>query len=104
MYDTYKDLYLCKKTWKKVASNYTIKKWFKGLGWCEICKCAAIKVTTKENAIKNTFDKRFAIPLEWHAYGRKEELIVGMELNSSEKMILCSGDITAIDRLPDISL
>ena len=50
-------------------------------------------VTTQENAIKKTFDKRFAILLDFdifrhpvYPYGLKENLIVRLELNSSEKV------------------
>ena len=49
-------------------------------------------VTTQENAIKKTFDKRFAIPLDFdffkhpvYLYGLKERLIVRIELNSAER-------------------
>ena len=71
----------------------------------------ALTVTTQESAIKKTFDKRFAIPLDFkffkHAdypYGLKEDLIVRVELNSSEKVILCTGDTNAKYKLSDISL
>ena len=71
----------------------------------------ALVVTTQENAIKKTFDKRFAIPLDFHffkhpvyPYGLKEDLIVRLELNSSEKVILCTGDTNATYKLSDISL
>ena len=50
-------------------------------------------VTTQENAIKKTFDKRFAILLDFdifrhpvYPYGLKENLNVRLELNSSEKV------------------
>ena len=63
----------------------------------------ALAVTTQENAIKKTFDKRFAIPLDFdffkhpvYPYGLKEDLIVKLELNSSEKVILCTGDTSAM--------
>ena len=71
----------------------------------------ALTVTIQESAIKKTFDKRFAIPLDFkffkHAdypYGLKEDLIVRVELNSSEKVILCTGDTNAKYKLSDISL
>ena len=71
----------------------------------------ALTVTTQENAIKKTFDKRFAIPLAFdffkhpvYPYGLKEDLIVRLELNSSEKVILCTGDISATYKLSEISL
>ena len=68
-------------------------------------------MTTQENAIKKTFDKRFAIPLDFdffkhpaYPYRLKEDLIVRLELNSSEKVILCTGDTSATYKLSDISL
>ena len=71
----------------------------------------ALTVTTQESAIKKKFDKRFAIPLDFkffkhpvYPYGLKEDLIVRVELNSSEKVILCTGDTNAKYKLSDISL
>ena len=71
----------------------------------------ALTVTTQENAIKKTFHKRFAIPLDFnffkhpvYQHGLKEDLIVRLELNSSEKVILCTGDTSATNKLSDISL
>ena len=68
-------------------------------------------MTTQENAIKKMFDKRFAIPLDFdffkhpvYPYGLKEDLIVRLELNSSEKVVLCTGDTSATYKLSDISL
>ena len=65
----------------------------------------------QKNAIKKTFDKRFAIPLDFdffkhpvYRYGLKEDLIVRLELNASEKVILCIGDTSATYKLSDISL
>ena len=56
----------------------------------------ALTLTTQENTIKKTFDNRFAIPLDFeffkhpvYPYRLKEDLIVRLELNSSEKVILC---------------
>ena len=56
----------------------------------------AMTVTTQENAIKKTFDKRFAITLDFdffrdpvYPYGLREDLIVRLKLNLSEKVILC---------------
>ena len=63
----------------------------------------ALTVTTQENAIKKTFDKRFAMLLDFDffknpvcPYGLREDLIVRLELNSAGKVILCSGDTSAI--------
>ena len=71
----------------------------------------ALVVTTQENAIKKTFDKRFAIPLDFdffkhpvYPYGLKEDLIVRLELNSSEKVILCTGDTSATCKLSEFYL
>ena len=68
-------------------------------------------MTTQENAVKKTFDKRFAIPLDFdffkhpvYSYGLKELLIVRIELNSAEKVILCTGDTDATYELSGISL
>ena len=68
-------------------------------------------MTTQENAFKKTFDKRFAIPLDFdffrhpvYPYGLKEDLVVRLELNSSEKVILCTGDTSATHKLSDILL
>ena len=56
-------------------------------------------------------DKRFPVPLDFdlfrypvYLYGLKEKLIVRLELNSSEKVILCTGDTSAKYKLSDISL
>ena len=61
--------------------------------------------------ITQTFDRRFAILLDFnffkhpvYPYGLKEDLIVRLELNSSEKVILCTGDTSATYKLSDISL
>ena len=71
----------------------------------------ALTVTTQENVIKKTFDKRFAIPLDLdffkypvYSYGLKEYLSVRLESNSSEKVILYTGNTAATYKLSDISL
>ena len=71
----------------------------------------ALTMTTQENAIKKTFDKRFSIPLDFdffkhpmYQYGLKEDLIVRLELNSVEKVILYTGDTNATYKLSYISL
>ena len=68
-------------------------------------------MTTQEDAIKKTFNKRFAIPLDFdffkhpvYPYGLREDLIVRLELNSSENVILCTGDTSATYKLSDIPL
>ena len=71
----------------------------------------ALTVTKQENAIKKRFDKRFAIPIDFdffkhpvYPYGLKGDLIVRLELNSSEKIILCTGGTNATYMVSDISL
>ena len=66
-------------------------------------------VTTQENAFKKSFDKRFAVPLDFdffdqpvYPYGVKEDLIVRLELNYSEKVILCTGDTAATYKFSDL--
>ena len=66
---------------------------------------------TQENAIKKTFDKSFAIPLDFDFFkhpvypsGPRKDLILRFELNSSEKVILCTGDAGETYKLSDISL
>ena len=66
-------------------------------------------MTTHENTTKKTFDKRFVIPLDFdffkhpvYPYGLN--LFVRLELNSPEKVILCTGDTNATYKLSDISL
>ena len=68
-------------------------------------------MTTQENAIKKRFDKRFAILLDFdffkhpvYPYEPNEDLIIRLELNSLEKVILCTGDTNATYKLSDISL
>ena len=39
-----------------------------------------------------------------YPYDLEEDLIVRLELNSSEKVILCTGDTSATYKLSDISL
>ena len=68
----------------------------------------SLTVTTQENAIKKTLGKRFAILLDFdffkHPHGLKEDLIVKLELNYSEKVNLCTRDTSAKYKLLDISL
>ena len=71
----------------------------------------ALTITTQENVIKKTLDKRFAIPLDFdffshpvYPYRLRKDLIVRLELNSEEKVISCTGDTNATYKLSDISL
>ena len=58
------------------------------------------------------FGKRFSIPLDFYFFNHpvypygfiKEDLFVRLEVNSSEKVILCAEDTNATYKLSDISL
>ena len=112
IYDTYKDLYLSKKERKeKLLQGIQSANGLGGRVGAKKADGTALVMTDQENAIKKTFDKRFAIPLDFdffkhpvYPYGLKEDLIVRLELNSAEKVILCTGDTNATYKLSDISL
>lgn len=81
------------------------------MGGCKKIDGTAITVTIQEDAIIKIFGTRFAIPLNFdffknlvYSYGPREDLIVRLELNSSEMVILCSRDNTAKYNLRDISI
>ena len=112
IYDTSKDLYLSKKEREeKLLQGIQPVSGLKAQVGAKKSDGTTLTVTTLENAIKKMFDKTFAIPLEFdffkhpvYPYGVKEDLIVRLELNSSEKVILCTGDTSATYKLSDISL
>ena len=103
IHDTYKDLYMSEKEREE--------KLLQGIQSANILKArvggkkadgTTLTLTTQEIAIKRTLDKRFAIPLDFdffkhplYPYGFKERLIVRRELNSAEKVILCTGNTNA---------
>ena len=109
IYGTYKDLYLSEKEREeKLLQGIKSANGLKAQVSAKKADCIALTVTTQENAIKKTLDKRFAIRLDFdffkhpvYPYGLKEDLIVRLELNYSEKVILCTG---ATYKLSDISL
>ena len=84
IYDTCKDLYLSekeleKKLLKGIQSANGLKAWV----GAKISDDTALAVTTLENAIKKTFDKMLAIPLDSdffrhhvYPYGLREDLVV----------------------------
>ena len=110
-YDTYKDLYLSKKEHeKKLLQGLQPANGLKVQVGAKKADCTALTVTTHENTIKKTLDKRFATLLDFdffrhrmYPYALKEDLIVRLELNSSEKVILCTGDTNATYKLSNIS-
>ena len=95
IYDTCKDLYFSKKEREeKLLQSIQSANGVKARLDATNADGKALTVTTQENAIKKTFDKKFAIPLDFdfckhpvYSYGLKEDLIVRLELNSSEKVI-----------------
>ena len=112
VYDTYKDLYLSKKErQERLLQGTKPANGLKTRVGAKRVDGTALAVTTQENAIKKMFDNRFAISSDFdffkhpvYPYGLKEDLIVRLELNSSEKIILCTGDTSAMYKLSDISL
>ena len=112
IYDTYKDLYPNEKEREeKLLQGIQSANGLKRRLGAKKSDGTALTVTTQENAIKQTFDKRFVISLDFdffkhlvYPYRFKEDLIVRLELNSSEKVILCTGDTSATYKLSDISL
>ena len=71
----------------------------------------ALTVTTQENAIKKTLDKRFTIPIGFYflkhlvyPYDLKEGLFIRIELNSAGNVLLCTGDTNAKYKISDIFL
>ena len=112
IYDTYKDIYLSEKEREeKLFQGIHSTNGLKARAGAKKADGTALAVTIQENAIKKTFDKRFAIPLDFdffkdpvYPYGHKEDLIIKIELNSSEKIILCTGDTSATYKLSGISL
>ena len=96
IYDTYKDLYLSEKEHEdKLLQGIQSANGLKSRVGAKKSDGIALVVTTQENAIKKTFDKRFAIPLDFYFFkhavypcGLKEDLIVRLELNSSENSSL----------------
>ena len=112
IYETYKDLYLSEKECEeKLLQGIQSANGLKAQVGAKKVDGTALTLTTQENAIKKTLDKRFTIPLDFdffkhpvYPYGVKEDLIVRLELNSSEKVILCTGDTSATFKLSDIYL
>ena len=94
IYDTYKDFYLSeKKREEKQLEGIPSTNGLKARVGAKKAVGTALTVTTQENVIKRTFDKRFVIPLYFdffkhpvYSYGLKEDLIVRLELDTSKKV------------------
>ena len=112
IYDTYKNVYLGEREREeKLLQGIQSVNGLKVRVGARKGDGTALAVTTQENAIKKTFDKRFSIPLDFdffrhsvYPYDLKERLIVRTELNSAGKVILCTGDTNATYKLSDILL
>ena len=110
IHDTYKDLYLSEKEREeKLLQDIQSANGLKGWVGAKKSDGMALTVTAQENTIKKKFDKRFATPIDFEffkhpVYPYGEDLIARLGLNSSEKVILCTGDSSATYKLSDISL
>ena len=88
IYDTYKDLYLSEKErGKRLLQGIQSINGLKACLGAKKANGTALTLTTEENTIKKTFDKRFSIPLDFdffkhsvYPYGLKEDLIGRLEL------------------------
>ena len=106
------DLYFSKKEReKKLLQSIQSANGLKARVGAKKADGTSLTLTTQENVIKKTLDKRFATPLHLdffkhsvYAYGLKKDLIVRLELNSAEKVILCTRDTNTTYKLSDISL
>ena len=112
VYDAYKDIYQSEKEREeKLLQGIQPANGLKARVGAKKTHGTALTVTIQENAIKKTFDKRFAIPSIFDFFkhpvytnGLKEDLIGRLELNYSEKVILCTADTSLTYKLSDISL
>ena len=113
IYDIYKDLYLSEKEREaKLLQGIQLVSRLKTRVGAKKANGTALTVTTQKNAMKNKrFDKRFSITLDFNFFKHpvypkrlKENLIVKLEMNSSEKVILCTGYTSGTYKLSNISL
>ena len=110
--DTYKDLYLSEKEREeKLLQVIQSASGLKARVGAKKNRWHSTNIDYSGKCDKKTFDKRFAIQLDFdffkhlvYPYGFKEDLIVRSELNSSEKVILCTGYTNATYKFSDISL
>ena len=112
IYDMYKELFLSEKEREeRLLQGIQLANGLKARVCAKKADDTALTATTQENAIKKTLDNRFAIPLDFGflknpvcLYGLREYIIVRLELYSSQKVILCTGDTSATCKLSDILL
>ena len=111
-FDTYKDLYLTKKQRENMQlQGIQSENRLKARVGAKKSDGTDLTLSIAENAVKQTLGKRFAIPLdfEWFKqpvspYYLNEDLIVTIELNNSEKVMLCSHNDKATYTISDIAL
>ena len=92
IYDMYKDLYLSEKEREEnLVQGIQLANDLKARVGAKKADGTALAVATQKNAIKKIFDERFAVPLDFeffkhpvYPYGRKEDLILMLPLDSSE--------------------
>ena len=116
IYGTYMDLFLSEKELEEKLLQGTqsangLKARVGAKKAKQITDGTALIVTTQENSIKKTLDKRFKISLNFdfsihpvYPYGLKECLFIRLDLNPAGKVLLCTGDTNATYKLSDISL
>ena len=100
IYDTGKDLYLSEKRCEeRLLQGIQPANSLKTRVGAKKADGTALLLTTQENAVKKSYDNQFPISLDFdfskhpiYHYGLSENLTVRLELNSSEKIILCTGD------------
>ena len=108
IYDTYRDLYLSEREHEgKLLKGIQSANGIKASVGVKKADGTVRTVATQESAIKKTFDKRFAIILDFdffkhpvYPYELKVDLIERLELNYS--VILCSGDTAATYKLSEL--
>ena len=111
IYDAYKELYLSEKeSEERMLQGIQPANGLKILLGGKKSDGTALTLTTQENIFKKTYDKRFAIPLDFdlkrpaYPYGLKEDLTITIELNSAKDVILCTGYSNAIHKISHIIL
>ena len=66
IYDVYKDLYLSEKEREeRLLQGIQPTNWLKARFWAKKSSGTALTLITQENVIKKTYDKKFAIPLDF---------------------------------------
>ena len=100
IYDAYKELYLSEKeSEERMLQGIQPSNGLKILLGGKKSDGTALTLTTQENIFKKTYDKRFAIPLDFdlkhpvYPYGLKEDITITIELNSAKEVILCTGEV-----------